>query len=363
VAAFALASSVLATPGPTRPHTALAAEAAVARRVQVIVVALDGARFREVFEGVDPELAKRQSLPENQIQDAARLMPQLHALITASGAALGAPGHGAAISASGPDFVSLPGYSEIFTGRRVSGCSNNDCKGTSARSVADELAEAPTGWRTAVVTSWPDIARVAAKSDRVAVSAGAHAGATRSRFERDRAVATTLHRAEPEAPWPGHGDFRRDRFTAALALAYLEAEQPDFMFVGLGETDEFAHQGNYAGYLEALQEADQHIGELAEALAKRSEQGVRTALIVTADHGRAAGFREHGQPFPESARVWLVAAGSAIEARGLVASPTPRHLADIAPTLRTLFGLPADRDGNAGTPLVELLRLTERAGG
>ena len=364
LAAFALASSVLATPGPARPAVAKAAAAiAKAPRVQIIVVALDGARFREVFEGVDPVLAKREGLAEARIQDAPVLMPRLHALLRSSGAALGAPGHGAPISASGPDFVSLPGYSEIFSGRRVTGCVNNYCKGISAPSIADELAQAPQGFRSAVITSWADIARVAAKSGRVAVSAGRHAGDTRQRFERDHGVASALHRAEPEAPWPGNADFRRDRFTAALALAYLKAEQPDFLFVGLGETDEFAHQGNYAGYLDALKEADQHVGELSEALAERAAQGARTALIVTADHGRAAGFVDHGRPFPESARVWLVAAGSAIEARGLVASPTPRRLADIAPTLRTLFGLPADRDENAGTPLVELLRLTERAGG
>jgi hypothetical protein len=327
----------------------------------VVVVTLDGARFREIFEGVDPALARQQGLPEAALQNAEQLMPQLHRLMNADGVALGAPGHGAPISASGPEFVSLPGYSEIFTGRRVSGCWNNGCQGTSARSFADELAEqAPGAWQSAVVTSWPDIARVAAKSDRVAVSAGTHAGATRSRFEREGAIATALHRAESEAPWPGHGDFRRDRFTAQLALTYLVNARPDFLFVGLGETDEFAHQGNYAGYLDALREADQLLGELSALLAARARASVRTALIVTADHGRAASFRDHGQPYPESARVWLVASGSAIEARGYVASPAPRHLADIAPTLRALFGLRADRDPNAGTPLTELLRASHK---
>ncbi|HXK21001.1 MAG TPA: alkaline phosphatase family protein [Polyangiaceae bacterium] len=352
---------MLATPGNSRPRAPKLAEAAALPRAQVIVVALDGARFQEVFEGVDPDLARQQGgLPPASAQ---QLMPHLHGLMTDSGAALGAPGHGAPISASGPDFVSLPGYSEIFSGRRVTGCANNYCKGISAPSIADELAQAPRGLRSAVVTSWPAIARVAATSARVAVSAGRHGGDTHDRFERDERVRSALHRAEPEAPWPGNADFRRDRFTAAVALAYLEAEEPDFMFVGLGETDEFAHQGSYTGYLDALRAADQYIGALAEALSKRAARGVRTALFVTADHGRAASFRDHGQPFPESARVWLVAAGSAIEARGLLASPTQRHLADIAPTLRSLFGLPADRDGNAGAPLLELLGLTQPAGG
>ena len=141
-----------------------------------------------------------------------------------------------------------------------------------------------------------------------------------------------------------------------MALSYLRAERPDFLFVGLGETDEFAHQGNYAGYLDALREADDFLGEVSAELAARAQQGVKTALFVTADHGRAESFREHGKPYPESARVWLVASGTAILARGFVASPEQRRLADIAPTLRTVFGLPGDGSRGAGTPLTELLR-------
>jgi len=355
LAAFALASSVLATPGPSNaapPHTPEPDPGPV----QVVVVALDGARYREIFGGVDPQLAKERGSVSGGINDPAELMPNLHRLMSDEGAGLGAPGHGRAISASGPQFLSMPGYSEIFSGRRATGCADNACQGSFAGSIADELAEERRGWKSAVVTSWPDIARVAAGSERVAVSAGRHAGATRSQFERNAAARAALRRAEGEAPWPGNGDFRRDRFTAELSLAYLRAEQPEFLFVGLGETDEFAHQGNYAGYLGALREADQYLGLLATELAARARSGVRTALFVTADHGRAATFKDHGRAFPESARVWLVASGRAIGARGLVASPVERRLADLAPTVRALFGLPADRHENAGSPLWELLR-------
>ena len=357
LAAFALASSVLATPGPSQPAQPRTPEPNPSH-VQVVVVALDGARYREIFGGVDQKLAAEQGSVSSSVSNPAELMPNLHRLMSDDGAGLGAPGHGRTLSASGPQFLSLPGYSEIFSGRRVTGCADNACQGTATGSIADELAEAPRGWKSAVVTSWPDIARVAARSERVSVSAGRHAGATRSHFERNDAARAALRRAEGEAPWPGNGDFRRDRFTAELSLAYLRAEQPEFLFVGLGETDEFAHQGNYAGYLGALREADQYLGLLAAELEARAGRGVRTALFVTADHGRAATFKDHGQQFPESARVWLVASGRAIGARGLVASPVERRLADITPTVRALFGLPADRHESAGFPLWELLRPT-----
>jgi hypothetical protein len=39
----------------------------------------------------------------------------------------------------------------------------------------------------------------------------------------------------------------------------------------------------------------------------------------------------------------------------LVGSPAARHLADLAPTIRQLFGAPRDRSKAAGQPLTELL--------
>jgi hypothetical protein len=351
--AFGLASTVLATPrtAEVRP----AAVALGAKGTQVVLLALDGVRYEDVFGGVDPELAAQQHLPARLVVSARALLPNLHALMREHGAALGAPGVGAAISASGPEYVSLPGYAEMLSGRRVTGCVDNGCSGTASASVIDELAQARASVSSAVIASWPDIERVAASSGRVAVSTGRHGGRTRALFERTPAARAALRRAEAEAPWPGNDDFRRDRFTAELALAYLEEAQPELLFIGLGEPDEFAHQGNYAGYLDSLRHADERIGQLATHLAARAATGVRTALFVTADHGRARNFRDHGGKHPESARVWLVASGSAIGARGLTAAAGSRWLADIAPTVRQLFGLPPDRVKSAGSPLRELL--------
>lgn len=325
-----------------------------ARGTQVVLLALDGVRYEDVFGGVDAELAAQQRLPPELVVSARELMPNLHALMHERGAALGAPGVGAPISASGPEYVSLPGYAEMLTGRRSTGCTDNGCSGTRSASIVDELAQARHA-SSAVIASWPDIERVAATSGRVAVSTGRHAGRTRALFERTPAARAALRRAEGEAPWPGHGDFRRDRFTAELALAYLEEARPELLFIGLGEPDEFAHQGNYAGYLDSLRHADERIGQLAKLLAARAAAGVRTALFVTADHGRARNFRDHGGAYPESARVWLVASGSAIRARGLTGAARSRWLADVAPTVRQLLGLPADTVKSAGSPLHELL--------
>jgi arylsulfatase A-like enzyme len=168
-------------------------------------------------------------------------------------------------------------------------------------------------------------------------------------------------RDESEAtldPYPGVGRFRRDRTTAQRALAHLAHAGPDFLFLGLGEPDEFAHRGDYSGYIGSIRGADRVIGELVTTLAGMGARGEHTTVFVTSDHGRAKAFREHGGAYPESARVWLVAFGGAIRTRGALGTPAPHRLADLAPTARVILGLPtlvpAARPAAEGTPLVEL---------
>jgi arylsulfatase A-like enzyme len=125
------------------------------------------------------------------------------------------------------------------------------------------------------------------------------------------------------------------------------------LWLALADTDEWAHRGDYDGYLDALRSADRVIGELWAELAQMGQYGAETTLIVTADHGRAEDFVSHGAA-PESARVWLVAAGGAVPARGSVPAARTIHLRDIAPTVRAWLGVPADPSPRAGAPIAEL---------
>src|SRR5262245_34502845 len=107
--ALAFAALVSAcTPGERskRPEVPLSAPATRT----VVLVAIDGVRWHEVFEGVDPALADRYGLTRSERLDAESLTPNLHRLMTREGAAIGAPGEGPEMVASGPNFMSLPGY-------------------------------------------------------------------------------------------------------------------------------------------------------------------------------------------------------------------------------------------------------------
>lgn len=291
----------------------------------VVLVAIDGVRWQEVFLGTDRVLSSSPPIPPSAI------FKNLHALGNERGAFVGAPGHGT-ISASGPNYVSLPGYTELLGGR-PSRCTDNGCARTSLPSILDEARAA--GAKVAAFASWE-------KLDLATTSAPGGF------------VSSCGRRGDPAIdPWPGHGDYRPDRITADTALAHYEAERPDVFFLGLGDPDEYAHRGDYPGYLAALRHADETIGRLLALLDRMGERGRRTHVVVTADHGRSSDFANHGS-MPEAARVWMVAAGPRFLARGNVASPHPRRLADIAPTLRLVLGLSPDTSERSGAPLEEL---------
>jgi hypothetical protein len=323
-----------------------------------VVIVIDGARWQEIFGGTDRGLAKIHGLPDSALRDARELVPTLHRIIENGGAALGAPEHGAPIAASGPAFVSVPGYIEIFSGRPAGDCLNNRCRYSGERNLLDQIAEDAGSRPTdvAVFASWPGMLRtVSADSPGVLVSAGRKGRQNLEPLLDDREAADLYARGARSDSYPGQGDYRPDRHTTELALHHLRRHRPRFLLLSLGDADKFGHANMYRRYLDALHESDKVVERTVHILDELRAQGWPSTLLVTADHGRDRRCREHGRPYPESARSWLVARGTGVVDSGYVSAPHPRRLADIAPTLRQLLGLKADDGATAGTPLVELL--------
>ena len=334
--------------------------ARVAKTRNVILVAVDGVRFQEVFGGVDLALARRDHILGCEGIGARSLLPNLYARTVDGGVAIGAPGHGEPIAASGSNFVSLPGYLELLGGRTSSltrqntlfgrvreiPCADNDCGPVVTPTLLDGLrGDGFQPGEVAAIASWEWIENAASRDPGgITLSTGRHHGATRDSLRVTAHASALLDQAAASSPRPGSDDYRADRFTAALALEYLRATRPRFLFVGLGDTDEFAHRRVYRGYLEALRAADRFAGELFATLDGMGRYGEETTVFFTADHGRADDFAAHGPP--ESGRVWLLAGGGAIPALGLVHATEKHHLADVAPTIRALLDLPPEHSAN-----------------
>jgi len=300
----------------------------------VVLVTIDGVRWQEIFGGVDPALAAGDKLPPAPDPTSLALLPNLHRLFFDGGVVLGDPALPGGIEGSAPRHMSMPGYVEIATGASTD-CAGNDCKPALGETIADAITAAPGDHGAAVFGSWSEIARAAAAHPRrLFVQTG----------------------GAPGQPGRSLGDgeaYIPDSVTAAQALDYLRTKRPRFLWVALGDTDEWAHAGAYRNYLDALRAADRFVGELAATLGRMGDRGARTAIFVTADHGRDPGFRDHGGP--PSGPVWLLARGPTIPRRGAVATSRRRELRDVAPTLRALLGLPARACSRCGEPIDEII--------
>jgi hypothetical protein len=311
----------------------------------VVLVVLDGVRWQDVFAGADPALAGACGFAAGSWTNPRALMPHLHRLMEREGLAVGAPrprGGAPDIAASGPHYISLPGYKEIFAGHPDPACDSNDCPAPTGPTLIDDVVASSGPGEVALVASWPAIARAATSAEpSFLLSAGRGPVANGAALEADAYASSLIEHAADDGPAPGEGDYRPDVVTAALALRVLRDVRPRFLFVGLGDADEHAHRGSYRGYLEALHASDTFLGAVVDTLHGMGARGEHTTLIVTTDHGRGYDFKDHGIEFPESARVWLVAAGKDVRGRGLLAARRPYTLSNVAPTVRVLLGMEA----------------------
>lgn len=313
----------------------------------VVVVTIDGVRWQDLEGNPAPELLSAAQGEDPAPAPRKIWLPRLHQLIGARGFLIG--GDDSPVTVSSPSTVSLPSYSELFSGEPPS-CSSNDCPATDRPTFIDRFHEAFPDAIVAVVSAWSAIARVAAVDTAgLWISAGRSSNLRFGEALRTHALRRTFEEGRSILPAPGTDDYRPDHQTAALALEILEEHAPDLLFLGLGDTDEYAHQGRYRDYLNALTYADQVIGEVDDWLVKRERAGSRTLLLVTTDHGRSYGFKNHGRA-PEAARIWALFAGSSVKLRG---RPTigPKVLSNFAPTIERAAGLAVRNSAFGALPL------------
>ena len=125
------------------------------------------------------------------------------------------------------------------------------------------------------------------------------------------------------------------------ALEYLKQHQPRVMFVSLGETDEWAHAGDYTNYLRSAHRADQYIQQLWQTVQSIPQYRDSTTLIFSTDHGRGDGpvdWRSHGQKLPASKYIWMAFLGPDTSALGERSKVPAVTQSQIAATLAGVLG-------------------------
>ncbi len=83
-----------------------------------------------------------------------------------------------------------------------------------------------------------------------------------------------------------------------------QGEEAEGDFPGAGETDDWAHAGTYAEYLNAAHLGDSYLQALWTMVQAMPEYAGKTTLIVLPTMGAALGAKwtSHGEDIPESAQ-------------------------------------------------------------
>lgn len=150
-----------------------------------------------------------------------------------------------------------------------------------------------------------------------------------------------------------------DLATMDALYQVLVQHQPRLVVVNLPDVDVRGHAGDWDGYLDAISTADSLMGALWDYLQSEPAFAGKSALVVTADHGRHDnrpleahdGFADHGDACEGCRRIWLTAVGAGIRS-GTVVEGTHAQV-DLAATIAQLLDI--DATGMEGFPIWEML--------
>jgi hypothetical protein len=324
--------------------------AAQTRTRNIIFVMTDGMRWQDVFRGADPALMDKDHGGVKEVPDLKRdywrdtpaarreaLMPFLWSTVVKEGQIYGNRDAGSEASVTNPRNVSYPGYSETFCGFADERIGGND-KIFNPNITVFEWLHAKAGFRGKVAAfgAW-ELFPYILNAPRAGFPV--NAGYDAMTAPPVTASIALINRLKRETKvW---GDESFDSFTFHTALEYFKAAKPRVLYLSLGETDDWAHDGRYDLYLEAAHRADAYIKELWDTAQSMQEHRGNTTLIVSVDHGRGTENGEwqgHGARIPESKNIWMAFLGPDTPALGERKNTAPVTQNRIAATLAALLG-------------------------
>jgi hypothetical protein len=320
----------------------------------LVIITLDGLRWRELFTGADSSLINDSAYTRNpqRLKDKywastpderrRKLFPFFWSTIDSLGQIHGNRTEGSKVNVLNKYDYSYPGYNEMFTGfpDDTTGRANSiefPNKNTSVLEFINNLPE--YRGKVAVFTSWNAFHAIfAEKRSKIFVNAGYDS----IKFQ------TPAFELLNDMQWHVHDEgmppiARSDLFAYYMAKEYLREFKPRILYIGLVETDDFGHDGNYGNVLNSANMADAWIGDLWKTLQSMPGYKGKTTILLLADHGRGgqvkAEWTDHGINIVGSDQIWFAAMGPGIRPLGEIRQPEQIYQAQLAQTIARLLGL------------------------
>jgi membrane-anchored protein YejM (alkaline phosphatase superfamily) len=317
----------------------------------VILITLDGFRWRELFTGADPDLIAEKAFVANEkglknlfwdndpLVRRKKLMPFVWGTVASQGQIFGNRQHHNKVNLRNSYRISYPGYNEILTGFADVRINSNDKKENPNKTVL-EFINQQKGFQKKVAAfgSWdvfPYILNV--KRSGIPVNAGFDTARGPHLSDREKFLNRLL--AQTPSPWP---NVRLDAFTHHFAREYLKKNSPRVLYIAYGETDDFAHDGNYEAYLKSAHQTDAFIKDLWTWVQRTNRYRNKTTLVITTDHGRGntkKSWRNHGMLVGEADETWFMVLGPDTEPLGEIKQAAQYYTDQLASTLAAFLGL------------------------
>jgi len=336
---------------------------AIAHKTQTVVLLVsDGLRWQEVFSGADPllldsknggswmdeEALKRKFWRDDPEERRRILFPFLWGTVAKHGQIFGNQNKGSIAHVTNGLAFSYPGYNEMAVGFPDARIDRNEFGPNPNVTVFEWLDKLPEfSGRVAVYGTWAVYDDIFNKArSHLVTQTGWSVPRPTGDASKDALLAklfNTTTRFDEEDVF--------DSFVQIPLLDYVRTGAPRVLFVGYGETDNWAHQGRYDLVLDSAQRMDGFVAELWTTMQAMPQYHDSTTFIITADHGRGSGpveWKEHGVEEKGSENVWIAVIGPDTAPLGERTHVAPVTQAQIAATVAAFVG----RDYHRAVPAV-----------
>jgi len=330
---------------------AVTAQAQLKTRNVVLIVS-DGVRWQEIFTGADASLLnskhggiwadpgelKKKFWRDDVAERRKALFPFLWTTIATQGEIFGNQTKGSNAHVTNGKNFSYPGYNEMISGHADARIDSNEYPPNPNVNVFEWLNRDPDlHGKVAVFGTWTAFNNIFNRERsglkmQIAWDLPATENLTPRQELLNRLYRTTT---------PLDNTLLYDAFMQVPLLDYIKAEHPRVLFVGYGETDDWAHSGRYDLVLESAHNVDGFVKELWETMQAMPEYKDQTTFIFTTDHGRGSGlkdWKEHGAEEKGSENIWIAVIGPDTPALGERSNVPAVTQSQIGGTVAALMG-------------------------
>jgi Metalloenzyme superfamily len=318
----------------------------------LVLIVADGLRWQEIFTGADasllndkdggmwdkPEDLRKEFWREDVNERRNALFPFLWGTVAKQGQIFGNQNKGSIARVTNALAFSYPGYNEMLTGFPDARIDSNEFGPNPNVTVFEWLNRSPEfHGKVAVFGTWKTFKDIFNQQrSQLPMQAGwdpPYRGSTDARQALLNELYRTTTKLDDEDVW--------DSFLQTPQLDYMKSAHPRVLFVGYGETDNWAHSGRYDLVLHSANEFDHYVAQLWSAMQAMPEYRGTTTFIITTDHGRGSGlaeWKEHGVDQKGSENIWIALIGPDTAALGERSQTGTVTQAQIAATIAALLG-------------------------